>query len=169
VIGTTSQLNTFVVLVLEFISQCVCSSTLSQGFLAALIRQVSETARLVFDYSLSPACHATSDERVVFLTRIIAAVTPLHHLHADFSGPLRGLPYHLLRFQLDAKPSSNSAFVDLSAPAGDSIIPAMKADICAALEMLRIESWGDAEDDKRVCLLFMLFDICNLISTSRPS
>ena len=152
VIGTSSQLDTFVVLALEFMSQGVCSPTLSQGFFASLIRKVSETARLVFDYFLSSASHATPDERVVFLTRVVAAVVPLHRMYADFSGPLRSLPYRLLRFRLDAKPGSNNASSDLNTSAESLIIPSMKADICAALEMLRIESWGEAGEGKRVGL-----------------
>lgn len=156
VIGTSSQLNTFAVLALEFMSQAVCSSTLSQGFLSALMRQVSETARLVFDHCLSPACFATSDERVVLLTRIVAAVSPLHHMYSVFSGPLRGLPYRLLRFLLVAKPSSDNTVVDISAYAGGSTIPAMKADTCAALEMLRTENWGDAGNNKRDLVISFL-------------
>ena len=151
VIGTSSQLDTFIVLALEFMSQAVCSSTLSQGFLSALVRQVSETARVVFDHSLSPACYATPDERLVLLTKVVGAAAPLHHLYADFSGPLAALPYRLLRFRLDAKPGSNIPSVDLSLVAGNSIIPAMKADIYATLEMLRGESWADAREDRQVC------------------
>jgi hypothetical protein len=166
VVGTSSQLDTLIILALELTCRALCSSTLSQGFLSALIRQVTEIARLVFDHCSSPACYATSDERLILLTRVVAAVAPLHHLHVEFSGPLTSLPYRLLRFQLDTKFSSNDAFVDYSALAGGVVIPAMKVDVCAAVEVLRIENQGDTRQDMRVChFLCKMFAICILRST----
>ena len=149
-------------------ARAVCFTTLSQGFLSALIRRVSETARVVFDYYSSPACLATYDERTILLARVIASVVPLHHMYTDFSGPLRALPFRLLRFQLDARLHSDGPLTDLSVLAGNSIIPAMKADISTALEMLRTESWGDAGEEMQVCIVFILFDPCNLKSAQGP-
>jgi hypothetical protein len=103
---------------------------------------------MVFDHCLSPACFATSNERLVLLTRIVAAASLLHELHPDFSGPLTGLPYRVLRFRLDAMPGWDNSPFDLSKMDSQSVIPASKADIYAVLETLRTASWDGAGQDR---------------------
>jgi len=159
IVGTPSQLDSFIVLALEFMTEGICASTVSQGFFPGLVRKISETARLLFDHCSSPACFATSHERTILLTRIVAAASLLHKRHAGFSGPLCGLPYRLLRFRLDAQPGSGSPLINSFEEDGQSIIPASTADISAALEILRSQSSSEIGQGRLVRVI-----ICPTIS-----
>lgn len=152
IIATTSQLDSFAIMVLEVITSVLGPAFLSQWFFVDLIRRTSETIRLTFDYYLSPACSTTILKRIKLLAKTVVCGASLFQYRPDLAGPVIRLPYRLLRFRFDAIPTSDVEAIDITLQEtfrSSSATPSPHADISAALDSIKTEL-GDAHTGIRV-------------------
>lgn len=138
-------LDAFLVSGLEAVARSLCLRLRSQWFLADLRKLIPDTTRLVFDFCSSPACLAVPQARKKLLKRILANALPFYEMHPGFCGPLKSLPYRLLQYHLREARTSDTDEADLKTLKDvQSVIPATRADLISALEILRLESQNGA-------------------------
>lgn len=64
-------------------------------------------------------------------------VIPFYKLHTGFCGPLKALPYRLLRYRLGSSGLGETEIKVINE--AQTVIPAFRTDIVSALEMMRLE------------------------------
>ncbi|KAG6891314.1 hypothetical protein C0992_009195 [Termitomyces sp. T32_za158] len=119
-----------------------------------LLRLIPDSIRLLFDFYSSPACLASLESRRKLLNRVVMNVIPFYNLHTGFCGPLKTLPYRLLRYHLQNPDLEENQLMVISE--AQAIIPASKTDIVSALEMMRLER---QEGEKAAVLKFIYNNI----------
>ncbi|KAG6832347.1 hypothetical protein H0H87_001811 [Tephrocybe sp. NHM501043] len=148
-----AYLNGFLLSGIEAVLQALCLPLRSHWFLADLLPLIPSSTRLLFDFYASPACQATPESRRKLLNQVVSNVIPFYKLHTGFCGPLKALPYRLLQYHLRSSELQHNEFEALEE---QSIIPASRADVVSALEILRSEPLDEA---KAIVLQFLYSNI----------
>lgn len=130
-------------------------SLMCEWFLTDLARRVSETARCLFDFVLSPLCFVPAGVRAKTLMKIVSSVPHLYGVRAARS-PIIDLLDRLIRQRLDAGLKQGWGDIDADITRLLDTHPMTSLSKAHAIEIfksLRLDTSGVAGNQPRVRLL----------------
>jgi hypothetical protein len=146
------------------VSEALYYPLLCQCFVPDLARRTSETAAPLVDFLLSHnTSGAASKKQARYLLPVVIAIATILSSTSSLQGPVGILPHRLLRQRLDQGPREGWDNVDqLLAKLFEftTLASPLKVDVISTIDILRLETWGNAGLQLRVPVALCLVLHC---------